>query len=97
VVVFLPELPGETTVILMLGGVQDASSVIFRDVLGICDGFGGTAFARQVELRIDRVKMSVHMVGTANSVVSWVNELTRNRRSSGECYKLAGRRRIRYW
>lgn len=60
--VFSPELPGDITVILMLGGVQAASSVMFRDVLGTCDGVGGMAVARHVELRIDMARMSPSMV-----------------------------------
>jgi hypothetical protein len=40
VLVVLPSVPGETTVILMLGGTQAASSVILRNGLGACDGVG---------------------------------------------------------
>jgi hypothetical protein len=62
VVVFLPELPGDITVILMLGGVQAASSVMFRNGSGTCDGVGGIAVARHVELKIDMARMSANML-----------------------------------
>jgi hypothetical protein len=62
VVVVLPALPGDITVILMLGGVQAVSPVMFRNVLGACGGVGDIAFARHVELRMDMAKMNPNMV-----------------------------------
>jgi hypothetical protein len=62
VVVVLPPLPGDITIILMLGGVQAVSSVMFRNVLGACGAVGGLVFARHVELRIDMAKMNLNMV-----------------------------------
>jgi hypothetical protein len=42
VVVFLSAVPGDTTVILMLGGTQAAAnSMMFRNVLGAWDGVWG--------------------------------------------------------
>lgn len=61
VLVFLPPVPGETTVTLMLGGTQAANVVMLRNGLGACGGVGGTAFARQAELRIEMAKMSPNM------------------------------------
>ena len=72
VLVFLPLVPAETTVILMLGGTQAASSVMLRNGragcggVGAFDGVGGTAFARHVELRIDMARMSPNMVENEN-------------------------------
>ena len=62
VVVVLPALPGDITVILMLGGVQAVSSVMFRNVLGAFGADGGVVFARHVELRIDMAKINLNMV-----------------------------------
>ena len=62
VVVVSPALPGDITVILMLGGVQAASSVMFRNVLGAFGAVGGVAFARHVELKIHMAKMNPNMV-----------------------------------
>jgi hypothetical protein len=45
----------------MLGGTQAANSVMLRNGLGACDGVRGTAFARQVELRIEMARMSPNM------------------------------------
>ena len=61
VLVFLPPVPGETTVTLMLGGTQATNSVMLRNGLGACDGVGGTAFARQVELRTEMARRSPNM------------------------------------
>jgi hypothetical protein len=62
VVVVSPALPGDITVILMLGVVQAASSVMFRNVLGAFGAVGGVAFARHVELKIHMAKMNPNMV-----------------------------------
>jgi hypothetical protein len=78
VVVVLPGLPGDITVILMLGGVQAVSSVMFRNVLGAFRGVGGVVFARHVEPRIDMAKMNLNMVrtrGLVDYVASYVNDL----------------------
>jgi hypothetical protein len=48
-------------VTLMLGGTQAANVVMLRNGLGACGGVGGTAFARQAELRIEMAKMSPNM------------------------------------
>jgi hypothetical protein len=61
-VVVMPALPGDITVILMLGGVQAANSVMFKNVLGACRTVGGVAFPRHVELRIDMAKMNLNIV-----------------------------------
>lgn len=75
VLVFSPADPGDTTVILMLGGTQAVSSVIFRKVFGTFDGAGvgavGTVFARHVELRIDMMRMSPNMVENGRQYMVW--------------------------
>jgi hypothetical protein len=62
VLVFLPPLPGDITVILMLGGTQAASSVMFKNGSGAFDGETGIAFARHLEVSIVMARMNPNMV-----------------------------------
>jgi hypothetical protein len=63
VVVFLPAVPGDTTVILMLGGTQAAAnSVMFRNVPGAWDGVWGIAADKPAGAKTDMARISPNMV-----------------------------------
>jgi hypothetical protein len=63
VVVFLSAVPGDTTVILMLGGTQAAAnSMMFRNVLGAWDGVWGIAADEPAEAKNDMARISPNMV-----------------------------------